>query len=102
MSQWASGGAGGAAASVQVSGIPPDLDDHALKELFGSCGTVVSCQMDRGNYSAGSRPKSAVVRFDTPATAELAVKQINGTRMRSNQLTVTKLAATAAHGARPY
>ena len=87
---------------MQVTGIPPDLDDVSLRELFGSCGAVVSVQMDRGNYSAGTQPKSAVVRFDTPASAELAVKQMNGTRMRANQLTVNKLTATASHAARPY
>ncbi|KAL1503955.1 hypothetical protein AB1Y20_010373 [Prymnesium parvum] len=98
--QWAS--ASTAEASVQVHGIPPDLDDVALRELFGSCGQVVSVQLDRGNYSAGSHPKSAVVRFDVPASADLAVKQVHGTRMRSHQLTVKKLTDTAAYSARPY
>ena len=98
-SAWRSGA--GTEASVRVSGIPPDLADMDLKELFGSCGAVVSVRMDRGAYSAGSQPKSAVVRFDTPASAELAVKQMNGTRMRSNKLSVTKLQpAGSMH--RPY
>lgn len=94
-----------------------------LAQLFGSCGQVVSVQLDRGNYSAGaaslalaccapasrraprsagSHPKSAVVRFDVPASADLAVKQVHGTRMRSHQLTVKKLTDTAAYSARPY
>ena len=54
--------------------------------------------MDRGAYASGSAPKNALVVFDTPASAALAVKQMDGMKMRSNKLVVQRVGGSGGNG----
>ena len=68
---WGSGKT--AEATVRVSGIPPEMSQMDVKDMFATCGQVVRVDLDRSHYSGGSTPKSAAVVYDTPASADLAV-----------------------------
>jgi len=102
--RWASG----SKAAVRVSGVPSSMSEPDLKELFAPFGHVSSIEM-RSGYSAGTGPKSALLKYDTLASAELAVKQMHGTKMRSNKLEVVleeqglaTATATSSARYRPY
>jgi hypothetical protein len=86
-------------AAVRVHGLPPAMSDSEVRELFGSCGKIVSVVLDRAGYSSGSVPKGGVVTFDAKGSADVAVAQMNGTKLRNNRLTV-ELVGGAAGGAR--
>lgn len=78
-------------ARVRVSGIPAEMPDHDVKELFVSAGLVLGVKLDRGAYSASSQPKSGTICFDSPSTAKRAIDIYNGTKMRGNTLTIELL-----------
>ena len=82
--------------AVKVRGLPPSMGDADVREIFGSCGRIVRVFLDRAAYSAGSAPKNATVAFDASASAELAVKQMNGIKMRSHTLVVELVGGAAA------
>ena len=74
--------------AVRVRGLPPSMAEADVRDVFASCGRIVRCTIDRSAYSAGSSPKGATVCFDASASADLAVKQMNGTKMRNFTLQV--------------
>ncbi len=78
----------GADASVRVGGVPSDMGDLDLRDLFSRCGTILSVQLTGSAYSSSTQPRQATIRFDTPASAETAVRQMDGTKLRSNTLKV--------------
>ena len=77
---------------VRVRGLPPSLTDPDVKELFAACGRITHMTLDRAASLNSSEPKSARLNFDARASAELAVKQMDGTKLRSHTIHVTLLA----------
>jgi len=98
--RWRSGQ--GAQASVRVGGVPPDMSDLDLRELFSRSGTVLSLQVTGSVYSASSMPRTATIRYDAPASAEAAVRTMDGTRLRSHTLKVMMEAQHPRSAAKPY
>lgn len=98
--RWRSGQ--GADSSVRVGGVPPDMSDLDLRELFGPCGTIVKFEVSGSVYSSSSMPRTASIRFDTPASAENAVKQMDGAKLRSHTLKVMLEVQRARSAAKPY
>jgi len=41
-------------------------------------------------YSASAMPRTATIRYDAPASAEAAVRTMDGTRLRSHTLKVRR------------
>eukprot|EP00967_Tisochrysis_lutea_P132293 scaffold230772_cov40-Tisochrysis_lutea.AAC.1 len=76
--------------SVRIRGLPGSMSDADVREIFSSCGQVVSVSLERGAYSAGADvPKGATVTFDSLGSAQTAVRQMDGTKMRGSRLDVT-------------
>jgi len=98
--RWRSGQ--GADSSVRVGGVPPDMSDLDLRELFAPCGTIVKFEVSGSVYSSSSTPRTASIRFDTPASAENAVKQMDGAKLRSHTLKVMLEVQRARSAAKPY
>ena len=46
-------------------------------------------QLNGSAYSASSMPRTATIRYDAPASAEAAVRTMDGTRLRSHTLKVS-------------
>ena len=44
--------------------------------------------MNGSVYSASAMPRTATIRYDAPASAEAAVRTMDGTRLRSHTLKV--------------
>jgi len=82
------GGAVVGGAVVRVRGLPGAMSDAEVRELFGSSGRILSVALERGAYSAGAQPKEATITFDARASAELAVKTMDGTKLRQATLAV--------------
>ena len=45
-------------------------------------------QVNGSVYSASAMPRTATIRYDAPASAEAAVRTMDGTRLRSHTLKV--------------
>ena len=86
-------------ASVRIRGLPSTMGEAEVRELFSTCGRIVRVYLDRADYSASQAPKSGVVSFDVLASAEVAVKQMDGTKLRQQTLSVS---LASEHGGRPY
>ena len=65
------------------------MSDGEVRELFSSCGRITGVALDRGGYSGGNSPKSGTITFDSLGSAEVAVKTMNGTKLRSSALSVS-------------
>ena len=87
---------------MRVGGIPTDMSDLDLRELFASSGKIVSFHVSGSVYSASSMPRMATIRYDTPASAENAVRQMDGTKLRSHTLKVMLEVQRARSAAKPY
>jgi RNA recognition motif-containing protein len=68
---------------LQVSGIPPGAAWQELKDLFGSCGTVMHA--DTAPIVPG-QTFTGEVRYDDPQQAMLALKTLNGTQLGASQI----------------
>lgn len=77
-----------AGCTLLLSGIPPDLQDADVRELFGTYGAVTELVLDRGSYSAGAGPKSGYITFDGAIGAATAAKALDGKTMRQHTLRV--------------
>ena len=86
---------------MRVRGLPATMADADVRELFSSCGRITRVVLDRAAYSAGTAPKSALVYFDAIASAEVAVKQNDGIKMRQHTLSVA-LECNIKAAAKPY
>merc|ERR1719356_1209341 len=84
---------------LQVSGIPPGAAWQELKDLFGSCGTVMHADVAPvgGSFSKGSGAKgfptvpgavNGTVRFADPVAAQMAIAQLNGAQLGGGQISV--------------
>ena len=74
------------------AGVPATMADPDLREFFAACGAIVSCTSDRGAYSAAHRvPKSAIIRFEYPASADTAIARMSGMKLRGEALVVEKI-----------
>jgi cold-inducible RNA-binding protein len=70
-----------------VAGLPFDLDDEELKEIFEAYGTVTSAKVILDRETRKSRG-FGFVDFVSEAGAEKAIKALNGGSLEGNQLTV--------------
>lgn len=82
--------------TLLLGGIPPDLQDADVRELFGTYGAVTELVLDRGSYSAGAGPKRGHVCYDGAVGAAAAAKALHGKQMRQYALSVTHAEAAAA------
>eukprot|EP00427_Karlodinium_veneficum_P023774 CAMPEP_0169117516 /NCGR_PEP_ID=MMETSP1015-20121227/30505_1 /TAXON_ID=342587 /ORGANISM="Karlodinium micrum, Strain CCMP2283" /LENGTH=395 /DNA_ID=CAMNT_0009180215 /DNA_START=26 /DNA_END=1213 /DNA_ORIENTATION=- len=62
--------------NIYVDGLPADVDDAMVKEIFSTYGTVVSCKAMHGKVE-GQRG-AALVRWATVEEAEWVVNNLNG------------------------
>eukprot|EP00931_Biecheleriopsis_adriatica_P045468 TRINITY_DN26043_c0_g1_i1.p1 TRINITY_DN26043_c0_g1~~TRINITY_DN26043_c0_g1_i1.p1 ORF type:complete len:733 (-),score=175.06 TRINITY_DN26043_c0_g1_i1:45-1988(-) len=95
------GGEEGPSDNCFVSGLPLDITEQSLQEIFSSYGSVVSCKV----LASDGRPdKAALVRFGSVQEAKWIVDTINGNMVPgvSNPIQVkfatTKHAPAAAAG----
>lgn len=60
--------------------------------------------LERDAYSSGTQPKTATVHFDAPASAAVAVKKMDGIKMRSHTLRVELVGGDGGRGkaGKPY
>jgi len=54
------------------------------------CRQYTTPQVNGSVYSASSMPRTATIRYDAPASAEAAVRTMDGTRLRSHTLKVSR------------
>jgi len=79
-----------------VAGLPFDLDDQELKEMFEAYGTVASAKVISDRETGKSRG-FGFVEFPTDADAEAAIKALNGGSLEGREL-VVKLAEDKPKG----
>lgn len=77
------------------------MGDADVREIFASCGRITKVNLDRPGYSQGG-PKGATLFFDAKASAELAVKQMDGVKLRGDTLHVALEGGGGQHRAKPY
>ncbi len=70
-----------------VAGLPFDVDDQELKEMFETYGTVNSAKVINDRETGKSRG-FGFVEFPTDADAEAAIKALNGGSLEGRELTV--------------
>jgi len=70
-----------------VAGLPADLDDEELKEMFETYGRVSSVKVILDRETRKSRG-FGFVDFTTEADAEMAMKKLHGGSLEGQQLTV--------------
>ena len=73
-----------------------------VRELFASCGRITLVSLERDGYSAGTSPKAGSVHFDAKASADVAVKTMDGIKMRAHTLKVELIAEHDAKRSKPY
>lgn len=71
-----------------VGGLPWAIDDHQLKDHFGSFGSVVNATVIRDRETQRSRG-FGFVEFGSPDEATKAVEALDGTEMEGRQITVS-------------
>lgn len=87
--------------TVSVAGIPPDFQDADVRDLFGTYGSVLSLQLDRGSFSAGTEPKRGLLTFEGSVGAQAAAKALHGKKMRQHTLSVHVVLPTAGGSGGP-
>jgi len=70
-----------------VAGLPADLEDEELKEIFEAYGNVSSAKVILDRETRKSRC-FGFVDFITDSDAEVAIKKLNGGSLEGNLLTV--------------
>lgn len=72
---------------IFVAGLPPDLDDEELKEIFEAYGRVTSAKviLDRGTRKSRC---FGFVDYSLDTDASKAMKALNGGTLEGNLLTV--------------
>jgi RNA recognition motif-containing protein len=70
-----------------VAGLPFDVDDQELREMFEAYGTVDSAKVITDRETGKSRG-FGFVEFPTDAEAEAAIKALNGGSLEGRELTV--------------
>jgi RNA recognition motif-containing protein len=70
-----------------VAGLPSDLDDQELQEIFEAYGTVGSAKVITDRETRKSRG-FGFVEFPTDAEAEAAMKALHGGSLEGRELTV--------------
>ena len=92
-----------AGATVKVRGLPASMSDTDVREMFSASGRVTHVALERDAYSSGQQPKSATISFDAPASAQVAIKTMDGTKMRAITLHVELVGGDGGKPAyRPY
>ena len=71
-----------------VGGLPWAIDDHQLKDHFGTFGSVVNATVIRDRETQRSRG-FGFVEFGDPNEATKAVEALDGTEMEGRQITVS-------------
>lgn len=74
---------------LYVGNLPYSVDQDALQETFGQCGTVdsVSVITDR---DTGRSKGFGFVEMSTDGEAQKAIQELNGTSMDGRQITVNE------------
>ena len=94
--------------AVKAKGLPATMSEADVRELFASCGRIVHVSLERGpdGYSTATTPKSGTIYFDALGSAQTAVKQMDGTKLRAYTIKVEMAsesgAAARANSAKPY
>ena len=70
-----------------MAGLPFDVDDQELKEMFEVYGTIGSAKVITDRESGKSRG-FGFVEFPTDSEAEAAIKALNGGNLEGRELTV--------------
>lgn len=82
--------------NVYVAGLPPDLSDAQLHDLFGTCGTIHSARIMRAKGTRASKGYGFVL-YEDPTSASIAVITLNGLIMAGHRIQ-TRLAHPVASG----
>ncbi|HEY4206730.1 MAG TPA: RNA-binding protein [Puia sp.] len=70
-----------------VAGLPFDLDDQELREIFEAYGTVGSAKVITDRETGKSRG-FGFVEFPTDSEGDAAIKALNGSTLEGRELTV--------------
>jgi cold-inducible RNA-binding protein len=70
-----------------VAGLPLDLDNEELKEIFDDYGKIISAIVILDRETSKSRG-FGFVDFENDTEAEIAMKKLNGGSLEGNLLTV--------------
>lgn len=68
-------------AGIKVSGLPGDLKDEELQQIFASVGRILSSK-------ALGRSHVGFVVFDRPASVTKAIKEFDGALINGREITV--------------
>lgn len=74
--------------SIVVKGLPLDISEDSLKDLFSRYGTILSARLTDGRTSSG---RTAFVNFSTDQAAQLAIREANGQRLGASVVTVERM-----------
>jgi len=64
-------------ANLYISGIPKNMNQNDLENLFSSCGKIITARILYDNCTGMSKGVG-FIRFDTRAEAEKAIEKLNG------------------------
>lgn len=74
---------------LYVGNLPYSVDQAALEETFGKCGTVESANVIM-NRDTGQSKGFGFVEMSSSAEAQKAIQEINGTSVDGRALTVNE------------
>jgi len=74
---------------LYVGNLPYSVDQAALQETFGKCGTVESANVIM-NRDTGQSKGFGFVEMSSSAEAQKAIQEINGTSVDGRALTVNE------------
>lgn len=74
---------------LYVGNLPYSVDQHALEETFGKCGTVESANVIM-NRDTGQSKGFGFVEMSSSAEAQKAIQEINGSSIDGRALTVNE------------
>ncbi|KAF8770905.1 Polyadenylate-binding protein 1 like protein [Argiope bruennichi] len=77
-----------AAANLVVKNLPKSIDDKILKDIFSSCGTVLSVKVV--TYQNGDSKGYGFVQFESEKSANEAISKLHGTIIHGRNILVFK------------
>ncbi|XP_055951508.1 polyadenylate-binding protein 1-like 2 [Argiope bruennichi] len=77
-----------AAANLVVKNLPKSIDDKILKDIFSSCGTVLSVKVV--TYQNGDSKGYGFVQFESEKSANEAISKLHGTIIHGRNILVSK------------
>jgi RNA recognition motif-containing protein len=72
---------------LYVKGLPTELDQGTLQQLFQAYGAIESCRIVR-DVNTGVSKGFGFVKFSTVQNAEDAIREVNGSTIRDHILEV--------------